>query len=252
MSNINIFQGRRVLNTRPAEQSLSLSKLIETAGGQSINIPTLAIKPTASKSWLQNLPILSKIQQTIFTSRYAANYFFDGLEQSNLSWPTSINVISIGQGTAETLCQRGIQVNETPSNADSEHLLALPSLSQISHQTLLLVKGEGGRTLIPTVLIERGALLSIANVYCRTLPQNNQKKLSHLWQIDGIDMIVFTSQEAMNNLFTLLDKQAHAWLRNKPCVVISNRLSEAAAALGMKTIYHFFPLAGEEVNAKKH
>ena len=45
---------------------------------------------------------------------------------------------------------------------------------------------------------------------------------------------MFTSQEAMQNLFVLLGEEAHAWLQQKPCVVISSRLAQAALTLGIK------------------
>ncbi|MEI6203756.1 MAG: uroporphyrinogen-III synthase [Enhydrobacter sp.] len=229
----SIFKDLRVLNTRPVDQAASLSQIIEAGGGQSINIPTLSIDAIPPQNWLSNLPILSSIQQSIFTSPNAAQYFFNALREACIDWPKTIQVIAIGKGTTKVLSDYHVTVNCCPDQSDSEHIIALPSLQSIKNMPILLIKGEGGRTIIHDAILLRGGLPHIVNTYRRSMPRNNKKQLMRLWQIDGIDMIVFTSEEAMRNLFCLLDKEAHRWLQEKPCVVLSERLAKGAEALGI-------------------
>lgn len=230
------IEGQRVLNTRPKEQANSMNHSIKAAKGHPIAIPMLNVEPLATSTWLNSLPPLSTCNLAIFTSHHAVTHFMNGLTEQQQSWPASIVVIAIGEATRQTLIQRHIHVHHLPTQADSEHLLELPSLQHVQHKLILLIKGEGGRTLIPDTLQARKAQLSIINVYRRTLPIENQAALIQLWKTDGIDSIVFTSEEAMQNIFLLLPQQAHQWIQSKPCFVLSKRLAEAATDLGIKTI----------------
>ena len=231
------LNGLRVLNTRPEAQGQALNQAIKDAGGEAISCPALTILPTPSASWLPALPPLLTIQYAIFTSVNAVHCFCDGLELISklaTNWPNPITVIAIGKTTAQALEKRNIAVQFIPTEADSEHLLALPVLQHIKNHTVLLIKGSGGRSLIPETLTARGANLISLDVYRRTIPELNHDELTRLWQNDAIDIIVFTSQEAMRNLFVLFGAQAQEWLQQKPCLVISPRLAQEAAIMGMK------------------
>ncbi len=229
------MKGLRVLNTRPLNQSAALDKAIHAAGGISINLPALTITST-TLDWLNNMPELTTVNQAIFISANAVDYYFSALKQANIHWPASINVIAVGNATAAALSKQGIQVHHIPFIADSEHLLELDILQNIQHQNILLIKGLGGRPMIAEVLQSRGACLISLAVYYRSLPDIKQEYINSVWQDDSVDIILFTSQQAMNNLFTLFSEEGRSWLRSKPCLVISARLAESASLLGIKTI----------------
>ena len=228
------LRGLRILNTRPLEQGQALTKAIHQAGGISIPLPALVIEPVTN--WLNKLPSLPSIQQAIFISPNAVNYFFETVKKHQLPWPTLINVVAVGNASAAALTQHGIRVDSVPAIADSEHLLQLHSLQQVMGKSILLVKGESGRVEIANTLIYRGAQLSSAIVYRRSLPKTKPQQLQSLWQDDAVDIILFTSQQAMHNIFALFGEDAHPWLCRKLCIVISERLARIAEALGMQHI----------------
>lgn len=229
------LQGLHVLNTRPLEQGKALSRAIEEAGGIAIECPALAIESNDS-SWLLSLSDLTKIDQAIFISANAVNCCFMALKQHNLVWPTTIKIIAVGQGTANALCKHEIRVDLIPEIADSEHLLELEAMQQVNQQHIILFKGEGGRTLITETLKARGANLIVIELYKRVMPNLSRQYLLSLWHQDAVDIILFTSQQAMENIFVLFGENAYAWLCTKPCVVISERLAKSASLLGMQTI----------------
>lgn len=231
----NTLHGLRVLNTRPLEQSHALEQAIDAAGGVSISLPLLSIEPS-THDWFMNLPNLREIHQLIFISTNAVNYFYKTLELKNAAWPAGIQTIAIGKATANALAKWAIHTDKIPNTADSESLLELGLLQNIKHKTIVLVKGEGGRMDIENTLIKRGAHVIPLAVYRRALPQTENQKTGSLWQDDAVDIILFTSQQAMHNIFTLFETNAHSWLRNKPCLVISERLAHAASLLGIKNI----------------
>ena len=112
------LNGLRILNTRPLEQGLLLNKAITRAGGISIDLPALAIEPTAD-DWLQSLPILKIINHAIFISTNAVNYFYEKLEQQPLIWPETIQTTVVGRATAIALAKWNIRLDNVPLIADS-------------------------------------------------------------------------------------------------------------------------------------
>lgn len=232
---MNSLQGLRVLNTRPVKQAEDLTQAIQAAGGISIALPALSIEATPN-DWLTAMPPLVSSHQAIFISANAVDYFFDLLKTASITWPTHIRVTAIGKATAAALAKQGITVHHIPIVADSEHLLTLDSLQAIENQTILLIKGCGGRPVIAEGLLARGANLIPLTVYNRVHPEEKPEFTSSVWQDDVVDIILITSQQVMQHLFTLFAEDAREWLINKPCLVISARLAEMATSLGIKTI----------------
>ena len=181
-----------------------------------------------------NLPILENIQYAIFTSPNAVEYFFS--EISSSTWPSRINLLALGQGTAKALMQHGLSTKKVPKQADSEHLLMLDVLQNIKHQEILLIKGENGRTLIKTTLVARGAHINTLEVYRRAQSNLDKKHIKTLWHENAVDIILITSETALAYLFALFGEQARPWLCRKPYLVISERLRESAQAEGIQTV----------------
>lgn len=230
------LHGLRVLNTRPKEQAYALNRAITEAGGIAIPCPTLEIVET-SDQWISSLPDLNKVNHALFVSANAVQNCFTQLIRHNIVWPKHINVIAIGHGSAKELSKFHIEVKEIPDVPDSEHLLALNSLQQLKNQTVLLFKGVGGRKLIEQSLLEKGANLFSLEVYQRVMPEVNHQLINSLWREDLVDIILLTSEQSMHNLFNMFCKDAHYWLKNKPFIVLSERLAHSAALSGItKTI----------------
>lgn len=216
----------RILNTRPLGQNKALSQTIRDLGCVSIELPAIKIEPVSFQ-----FPVLG-IDQVIFISTNAIYYYF----ASHPPLLPHIIVSAIGQASASSITQFGMRVHHVPHIEDSEHLLQMTHLQNIQDQNILLIKGEGGRQLIEHTLSARGARVTPLAVYKRTLPDIDQKDLDFLWRQDAVDIILFTSEDAMYNLFKLFGEKAKPWLCSKPCLVMSERLAETARRLGIQTI----------------
>jgi len=226
------LSGLRVLNTRPRAQADELSRQIIAAQGQVIAFPTLDIQ-ASDEAWINQLPDLNQVDQAVFVSSNAVTYAADRLASH---WPERILVSAIGPGTARSLRQHAFRVDAMPVEADSEHLLLLPSLQQIKQQQILLFKGEGGRPLIADTLRQRGANLTELSVYRRSQPLITPDLANTWWQDKAVDIILVTSQEALHNLFAMVGHQNISHVQRIPCLVVSPRLAEAAQGSGMKTV----------------
>ena len=233
MLNVPTWSGLRVLNTRPASLAAPLSQALYQAGAQPIEWPLLDIEPTAS-AWHLTLPALSQFPLALFISVHAVRYFFNSVSAEH--WPDTIHTLCIGPGTARAFHQQVNSSLQIPPVASSEALLQLACLQHVQQQPILLVKGEEGRSLITNTLQQRGAQLHIACVYRRIARAYPKKDLEALYQDNGIDMILITSQECLHHLFQLFTPARHRWLCSKPFLVLSARLAEAAKQLGVQAI----------------
>jgi uroporphyrinogen-III synthase len=229
------LDGLKVLNTRPKEQAQILNLEITNANGISVELPTIEIVP-ASNEWLDAIPNLSKVNQIIFTSQNAAIYFIKGIYSADIILPESVEVTAIGEGSAGMLNQLAVNVNYIPDIPNSEQLLALENMRFVDKQCVLLIKGSGGRDLIAKTLSARGANILPVIVYHRAIPVKNNEYVNSIWRNNAVDIILFTSQQAMENLFILFGDEARDWILSKPCLVISQRLADAAKSLGIKKV----------------
>lgn len=227
------LKNMRVLNTRPAHQAQATSERIISAGGYPIELPLLAIKKTDTH-WLKDMPALETVQHAIFVSPNAVSYFFKANPCN--TWPKSIKTYAIGQGTYHALQTHHVSSAILPDASDSEHLLMLPELQEVKQQTILLIKGEAGRTLIQDALLARQALVIPLEVYQRVLPSLNQANMDSLWHEDAVDIILITSKTALQHLFMLFSEKARPWICSKTCLVLSNRLARAAYDEGFKNV----------------
>ena len=66
-----------------------------------------------------------------------------------LHWPTTpCCYLAIGQATSQTLADTSKQKVYFPEISDSEHLLAMPQLQNISGKRVTIVRGDSGREFI--------------------------------------------------------------------------------------------------------
>lgn len=226
----------KIINTRPEHQASKLSKLLRQHGGAVFDIPALAIAPTED-GWLQMLPDLLDIDQVIFTSRNAVDFFCAKLNALKTSWPTKIKITCIGKATANALDKFALNVDFMPLQANSDKLLALDNFKNPSNQTILLIKGIGGHSqIIAAELKNRGAKVLVLDVYQRVPPPIDVQKIEVLWHNRQADIIIFTSCQAMQSFLGAVTVPLRIWLQQLTWLVISERLADEAKKLGVHNI----------------
>ncbi len=179
--------------------------------------------PDGIKAW----QAFSKQQNavTIVTSTNSAH-----LMQACQSELNGCEVFAVGTSTAKILRDKDINVI-TPNQQNSEGLLSLPQLNNVSGKSIAIIKGVGGRTLIPDELTKRGASVYEFAVYERFMVSHPYA--TREWKIDEIQCIIATSGELIEAAFKYWDSQ---WLIQVPWIVVSERTREIAAKLGIKQI----------------
>ena len=228
--------GLRVLVTRPRRQSAGLVALIEKCGGTAIRFPVIDILPVCEpRAARLSLASLDEFDLVIFVSPNAVEHGI-ALMDTKHGRQTRARLIAVGESTAAALEQAGFACVLRPAgSASSEALLALPELQDdaVAASRILIVRGEGGRALLGDTLSKRGARVQYAEVYRRARPAPDGGELADRGRNGGIDTIVITSVQGLENLFALLGEGAAGWLKKVGYVVVSERLAAHVQALGI-------------------
>lgn len=222
--------GLRIAVTRPAGQSAHLVERLRAAGGEAIALPLLEIAPPATPVRPDDLKRQFKAADVIiFISPNAVRMAQQILPAAD--WPRGAQLACVGHGTARALREAGFRDILVPNEgADSEALLALPKMREVRGRHILIVRGEGGRTLLANTLTQRGARVDHAVVY-RRQPLPPDLVALRAW---GDITFVVTSSEALQVLVAAAHDQATLdWLREQVFVFGHPRIAETGRALGL-------------------
>jgi uroporphyrinogen-III synthase len=236
MKSFDNLNGKRILVTRPQQQAHHLISLIAQYGGQAIAFPTLEITPLInSEITHEKLENLKTYQWLIFISANAVN-FAVAANNGKIRNFAQAKIAAVGKATAKALQDAGLTVDLLPdAGFNSEALLAMPTLQNVTKQKILIVRGVGGRETLADELKKRGAIVNYWEVYQRAIPVMDNSMVVNLLNRQQLDILTITSSEALQNLLTLLEKQKDLLL-NIPLVVISERIKHNAASYGFKKI----------------
>ncbi|MGK0674683.1 MAG: uroporphyrinogen-III synthase [Halothiobacillaceae bacterium] len=222
--------GLRVAITRPAGQSVHVVDRIRAAGGEAIALPLLEITPPTIPVHPDELKQqLEAAEVVIFISPNAVRMAQRILSASD--WPRGARLACVGHGTARALREAGFHDLLVPAEgADSEALLALTEMHEVRDRHILIVRGEGGRTLLANTLTQRGAHVDHAVVYCRR-PLPPDLVALRAW---GEMIFVITSTEALRVLVAAAHTQTTVdWLREQVFVFGHPRIAETGRTLGL-------------------
>ena len=229
--------GVRVLVTRPRDQVENLARLIENEGGEAIRFPVIEIaEPKDARALLAVIDRLGQFGLAIFISPNAVNRAMNIILARLGTWPRNVRIACVGRGSARELKHFGAGNVIVPvGRFDSEALLALPELQQVTGNRIVIFRGEGGRELLGDTLKSRGAEIEYAECYRRTRPNADVTPLLHRWARGEIDIVSLTSVDGLHNLFDMLGPAGQPWLSRTPVIVVSTRLAEICRELGFKT-----------------
>ncbi|MBI5450882.1 MAG: uroporphyrinogen-III synthase [Gammaproteobacteria bacterium] len=222
--------GCRILVTRPHHQAGALCSLIEQAGGIAIRLPAIEIiAAPMSPALLQTLQQLSQFDVAIFISANAVYYGGQLLARLG-GWPRQLQYAAVGQKTATAMQGQGITPDIVPAAFSSEALLADPRLQAMQGRRVVIFRGGGGRELLGDVLRARGAHVEYVEVYDRRCPASDLVPVRNA----GIDAIVVTSNEGLDNLYTMAGDHHRQWLLAQTLALISERGAQHARSLGFR------------------
>ncbi|TVM57599.1 uroporphyrinogen-III synthase [Vibrio cholerae] len=223
-----------VLVTRPDEQGTELCQLLHQQGIPALHHPLIAI--SASPQLPALAEDLSSFDIIIAVSQHAVIFSDQFLQHRRICWPNNAIYLAVGQKTAHVFSKACQQSVDYPEISDSEHLLALSMLRDVAGKKVLILRGNGGRELIYSTLVERGATVRYQEAYCRHERPFAATECVQKWQLAKVDSLVITSSEQLAFFIRQFDTSYLPWVQQLTLLVPSQRIATLAHQLGFHRI----------------
>lgn len=222
------MQISQLIVTRPQAQAKSL---VAELSSMELDVPVIH-QPLLSIESLDFEWPSAFFDIAIFISPNAVNHF-----AAHAKFDADIpaqKLIAVGASTADTLANKSTKAALFPELMNAEGLLAMPEVQVVSQQSILLVKGVGGRTTIKETMQQRGAQVQCLDVYERKLPAFEQQKAIQTLAIPSSVWIVtsLTAMEHLHRILGLAKLSNHA----TKVIVSSDRLANAAKQKGFSIV----------------
>jgi len=228
------LEGIGVIVTRPQRQAAVFAAKIGALGGVPIVWPAIVILPPADATSLAHAhATLALYDIAIFVSANAVEYG----APPPARWPAHTVAYAPGPGTAEALVSAGIPNPQVPvTSLDSEGLLELPSLADVTGKRVVIFRGEGGREFLGNTLRARGATVDHVPCYRRVAPQTGALGLIEAIRENRAHALTLTSSEGLDNLIAALGPAGQREIARLPVFAVHARIAERAREHGLRAV----------------
>jgi uroporphyrinogen-III synthase len=233
MTAVHPLEGLHIVVTRPAGQAAHFAEALVDLGAKPVLFPVLAILDVDDPNLLMDVAIaLDSFDWACFVSPNAVEKSLAVL-LARRTWPAHLRVATVGKSSEMALAKFGITDVVAPQRRfDSEALLALPELQDMTAKRVVIFRGDGGRELLGDTLKQRGAEVEYVACYRREKPALDPAPLLKLWGDGRLDAVTVTSSEGLGNLVDMVGKLGQTWLKKTPLFVPHQRIAGLARALG--------------------
>ncbi len=200
--------GKQMVVTRTREQASELVALLEEHGADCLEYPTLHMEPVDEYTLLdQALQEIGDYQWLLFTSLNSITWFFkhlwkNGMDARSLGGP---RIAVVGSATADKLLQYGLKADLIPEKFTGEGLAEALIKTNVAGERILLPRALKAREILPEMLDQAGATVTIAPVYQNVPPQGRKDELRERLENGTIELVTFTSSSTVDNFLTMVD-----------------------------------------------
>lgn len=194
--------GRRVLVTRPADQSWRLAARLAEHGIEALLVPAIAIEPVRAGGALDDeVARLAGYDWVAVTSANGARALRHAVTRLHVD-PRQVRWAAVGEATARELRAAGVPDAWQPARADAAALGA--GLPVHTGQRVLLIRGSLADATLPKVLRDRGAdVVEVIAYSTREAPQSSRPLLERALAGGPVAAVIFASPSAVRGLLAL-------------------------------------------------
>ncbi|NLX18378.1 MAG: uroporphyrinogen-III C-methyltransferase, partial [Desulfobulbus sp.] len=192
--------GRRIVVTRTREQASELVAQLEEHGAECLEYSTIHIEPVDDYTLIdQAVAQMETYQWVLFTSLNTVSHFFRrlaalGYDSRRLA---GTKIAAVGKATAEALLAYGITADLVPQKFTGQGLAEALLSAEVRDNRILLPRALHASDILPEMLTDAGAEVTIVPVY-RNVPQKNAcDELRDQLLAGSIDMVTFTSSSTV-------------------------------------------------------
>ncbi|WNO09326.1 uroporphyrinogen-III synthase [Teredinibacter sp. KSP-S5-2] len=202
-----------------------------------VDVPLLEISPFTGGPQVQAIKncvmSLDEYAHLIFVSQNAVEIAFSWIDEYWPQLPLGLCFYAVGKKTADCIAEKIQSSNGRIVYADrtmtSEDLLACPELHHVAGQKVMLFRGQGGRPVLTETLSDRGAAVTLCELYERKLPCAAQACISNVFVDKQTRHIVpIFSGEALQNFVTLVKNIENINVLDLTIIVPSERVKQIA------------------------
>ncbi len=232
--------GKRILVTRSRSQASALSKKLEEAGADVIEIPTIEIRPPSTWADLDRaIRSLSKYRWLIFTSINGVESFFGRLTRlkKDIRELTGIRIAAIGPATAKAVAEKGLKVDAVAEEYRAEGLLDRLGREKIKGARILIPRAAKAREVLVKELRKRGARVDDVDAYRAVPPRHGREELLEALS-KGIDLLTFASSSTVDNFMTMVGTKGtwHLLVKKIPVASIGPITTDTAKSHGLNVV----------------
>lgn len=230
--------GKRIVVTRPSEQSNSFVKSLEELGAHVTEFPVIKISEVENCEPLQQaLNKLNSFNWLVFTSSNGVKIFFEQFrkQKKDIRELYGIKIAAVGSATEEALNSKGLYSEFIPEKYTTEQLLKGMLNNIGSDERVLLINSEQSRQELTQGFKENGINYYEVAVYTTVSNKNVlENKLDFLIpEIEKADYITFTSPSTVNAFISILGQDKVNKLSSR-VICIGPVTQNAAEEKGLK------------------
>ncbi len=225
--------------TRSSSQASEFRLLLEAAGAEVVETPTIEIMPRLSPELDASVERLGSYDWLMLTSINGARIFLQrASELGRLPFyePTP-RICTIGPATARGVQEFGLSVDLTPSRYQAEgvieEFLRLHN-GDVKGLRILLPRASKAREILPEELRRQGSEVDVLPVYDTVLPEEGRVRLREALQGPAPDLVAFTSSSTVHNFVDLADGDEA--LKNLRYAAIGPITAATAAEYGLPVV----------------
>ncbi len=202
------LKGKRVLITRPVDQSEEFASLISCLGGEPVKFPVISVAPP--DSWdaadyaIENLHDYNWV---IFTSVNGVNAFMGRIKELGKDISDAfydVKICTVGVKTADAVEPHGVHVDFVPVEFRAEAIVkGFQGMAGVGKK-ILIPRAQVGRELLPEELIKMGLNVDVVPVYKVVRPDTDVSWLKDMLNKKEIDVVTFTSGSTVRNFIEFI------------------------------------------------
>ena len=196
------LRGKNILVPRSKGQAESFSHLVEKYGGNPVEIPLLAFRPTSSPEIQTIITQIHTYDWIIFTSSITVETFLTFLRPSGGQQLPKI--AAIGKKTESFLVTKGLQVDFTPEEFVAEGFVEEFRAYVKKGMKVLIPKGNLARDYIASQLAKYGADVDETIIYETYFPEASKEIIKDKLTHSQLDILTFTSPSTIDHLMAVV------------------------------------------------
>jgi uroporphyrinogen-III synthase len=199
------LSGRRIVVTRPREQTAEWRQKLEALGATVVDLPLIQVKKHINPETLAEvLEEFGSYEWVVFTSVNGVRYFFEEFMRVNedIRALGLVRIAVVGEATAAAVREFHLRVDLQPKKASAEELAkAMVSREEMDSAKVLVVTGNLNRDVLVDALLQAHTIVDRLVVYQTVETDLTNDPLAGDFRNLGADAILFASPSAAQSFF---------------------------------------------------